>query len=161
MGERQNREIPESEEEQEDPPREIADVPAVAGDTTIADAFERVVRSGRSVVLVHTDDERHLYAAESLHAAMQSRGDIPINELTRRSEVPDLLAKEVELLAFDSGRARVRAFSKSMFDAMNLSVGIHTCSGTPKHSYFDWQLAQLNKDKNGNYLCNFDGTLVA
>jgi hypothetical protein len=70
MGERQNREIPESEEEQEDPPREIADVPAVAGDTTIADAFERVVRSGRSVVLVHTDDERHLYAAESLHAAM-------------------------------------------------------------------------------------------
>ena len=42
----------------------------------------------------------------------------------------------------------------------HLNVGIHTCSDKRTHSYFDWQLAALKKDNNGNPLCTVDGTIV-
>lgn len=160
MEKTQSEQDPARSEEQEDPSMDIEDVPAVADDIAVADAFDRVVRSGRSVLLVHTDHRRHLYFAEALHAAAQTRPNITVGELARVQGTPDLLSEGVELLAVDSGRARVRAATKFMFDAMNLAVGIHSCSAKPTHSYYDWELAGLNKDTNDNYLCNFDNTIV-
>jgi hypothetical protein len=147
--------------EEQDTSMDIEDIPAVADNIAVADAFDRVVQSGHSVLLVHTDHRPHLYSAEALHAAVQAGPNITVGELARVTGAPNLLEAEgVELLAIDSGRARVRVPATLMFDAMNLAVGIHSCSAKPTHSYYDWELAGLNKDINGNYICNFDSTIV-
>jgi hypothetical protein len=138
------------------------DVPTVAGDTAVGKAFDRVLASGRSALLVDIDHKAHLYSAEALHAASRSYPGLQMKEVARLGVTPDLLTKDIHVEDIDVSRglARLRVGSQQKFNVLKIAVGIHSCSGVPRHTFYDWQLKNLKKDQNGNYLCDKDSTLV-
>jgi hypothetical protein len=140
---------------------EIDDIAVVSEATSAADAFDRLRGSRRSVLLVQGAHGEQLFSAESLHAAAEQAPELSVRAATQRTGAPDLLAPHAELLGVQGDQAHIRVATSSLFDVMNLSVGIHTCSGKPIHSYYDWQLKNLAKDSSGNYICDFDPTIVS
>jgi hypothetical protein len=140
---------------------EIDDVVTVTSDIPVLQAFGKVVRSRRTVLLVHVGDKNHLYSAEALHAGAKLSPDTTVGQLEQIIDTSDLLLSgEIELLDTIGDRVRIRVNSPAMFTSMNLAVGIHKCSDQPVHSYYDWELKTLSKDQIGNYLCDVDNTIV-
>lgn len=139
---------------------EIDDIAVVSEDISAADAFDHVRTSKRSVILIQGSGGAKLFSAESVHAAAVQSPGASVREALGRTGAPDLLAPQVKLLGVAGARAHVQVATKSMFDVMSFSVGIHTCEGNPTHSYYDWQLKLLAVDGDGDYICDFDPTKV-
>jgi hypothetical protein len=94
----------------------ISDLLAIPGEISIRDAFERVLRSGKSVLLIRSGETVHLYEAETLHLWSTTHPTAPVAFLAR-TRAPDLLAEpyrtkeRIELLGVSGDYASVRVGS--------------------------------------------------
>jgi len=139
---------------------DIHDIATVSGDTSVAEAFARLIQSGRSAVLVMTDNGQRLHFAETLHTQMRKDANLPVIKLAQTPEEELIMAGGYSLVGTQEGRASFRVSSMMLFDKMNLVMVMHYCHAVPQqHAYYDWELPKLQK-KNGNYICNFDPTIV-
>jgi hypothetical protein len=131
--------------------------------------LDQMIVAGIEMRNTATSDAEERQLDQAVHALMERRTQLFRVELSspETQAALDVLASGLDGM----NTARMKTATEfigtiaNLFDAadkaIGLAVGIHNCSSKPTHSYYDWQLKNLVKDQQGNYLCRIDGTIVS
>jgi hypothetical protein len=135
------------------------ELPLINEDTSIEDAFNHLVNTGESAVVVKTSDGARVFPAQYLHLQLVGQGSKPLREAGGGLRIPQADAEtilkehlDIALLRATANRATISAFSdhgRGMFLALNT----YRCDGPPKHKYFSWELSTLTPAGPNKWEC--------
>jgi hypothetical protein len=137
----------------------VFELPLMNENTSIEDAFNHLVNTGESAVVVKTRDGARVFTAQSLHLQLIGEGSKPLQEAGGGFRIPQASAAaildqhlDIALLRATADRATISAFSdhaRGMFLALNT----YTCDGPPKHKYYSWDLSSLTPAGPNKWEC--------
>lgn len=137
--------------------------------------LDQMIVAGIEMRNTATSDAEERQLDQAVHALMERRTQLFTQTYEVELSSPetqaalDVLTRALEEMNRATDRMRTATefigTLGNLFDAadkaIGLAVGIHNCSGKPTHSYYDWQLKNLKKDQQGNFLCRIDGEIVS
>ena len=141
------------------PEMAIAELPVVANNTRLAEAFEKMRQADRSGLVVLYEDGARLYRVDLLEVQLPDRGDRPMSQIRggqwiprqsdRSGQDPEEVAPEAILLNVEGPTATIDFHSEEMARELRLAMRIYRCNVDQNHSYTALQVKSLRKVRGG------------
>jgi hypothetical protein len=128
-------------------------------DTSIGSAFNHLVNTGQSAVVVKASDGARIFPAQYLHLQLFGEGSKPLREAGGGVWVPQADAAtileqhlDIALLRDTADRATI-SFSDEARAIEFYPTNRYTCDGPSNHTYFAWELSTLKPAGPNKWEC--------
>lgn len=138
----------------------IFELPLINEGTSIDDAFNHLVNSGESAVVVKTSDGARVFPAQHLHLQLVGGGTRALRDADGGIWAPQADAEailqrhlDIALLEVTADRAKISVLSEQQARGTFLAVTTYRCDGPLKHKYYSWDLSTLKPAGTNKWEC--------
>ena len=139
----------------------IYELPLMTEDTSIEDAFNHLVNTGKGAIVVKMTDGARIFPAQHLHLQLPGEASKSLREAAGglwcpESDADTILEQHLDIALLDtsSNRAKVSVLSdNAVIRGMFLALKTYTCNGPSKHKYYPWQLSSLKPAGTNRWEC--------